>query len=103
MVVIRVSLKNVNGFQPNQVRKSWNSYEIESCVKTACPIRILLLVARVHMRVVLISALFPENTWAHFMMPCWLVFAEDKTKIVDKELVLSQAQILRSFKLITWL
>ena len=101
--VVVTSLKNVNGFQPNQARKSWNSCEIESCVKTVCPIHILLLVARVHVHVVLISAPFPENTWAHFTMPCWLAFAEDKKKIANKYLVLGQAQALRSPKVITWL
>ena len=35
--MVVTSLKNVNGFQPNQVRKSQNSCEIESCVKTGCP------------------------------------------------------------------
>ena len=72
-------------------------------MKTVYPIHILLLVARVHVRVVLISALFPKNTWAHFMMPCWLAFAEDKKKIAIKDLVLGQAQTLRSPKVIMWL
>ena len=101
--VVVISLKNVNDFQPEQVRKNRNSCEIESCVKTVCPIRILLLVARVHVGVVLISVLFPENTWTHFMMPCWLAFTEDKKKIANKDLVLGQAQILRSPKVIKWL
>ena len=101
--VVVTSLKNVNGFQPNQARKSWNSCEIESCVKTVCLKHILLLIARVLVRVVMISALFPENTWAHFTMPCWPAFAEDKKKIAIKDLVLGQAQTLRSPKVITWL
>ena len=76
---------------------------IESYVKTVCPIRILLPVARVHVHVVLISALFPVSTWAVFMMPYWLAFAEDKKKIANKDLVLDQAQILRNLKVITLL
>ena len=40
------------------------------------------------MRVVLFSALFPENTWVHFMMACWLAIAEDKKKIANKDQVL---------------
>ena len=94
--MVVTNLKNVNGFQPRQVRKRWSSYEIESCAKTVCPIRILLLVARVHVRVVLNSAVFPVSTWALFITPLFitpLAFTEDKKKIVNKDLVFVQAQI----------
>ena len=80
-----------------------NSSELERCVTTVCAIRILLLVARVRARVVLISALFPVSTWALFMMPYWLAYAEDKKKIANKDLVLDHAQILRSPKVVTLL
>ena len=53
--------------------------------------------------VVLISALFLENIWALFMTTYWLASAKDKKKMANKDLVLGQAHISRSPKVITWL
>ena len=100
-MVVR-SLKKCERFSAKSSEEKLKFLRDRKLFETVCPIRVLLLVPRVHVRVILTSALFPVSTCALFMMPFWLAFAEDK-KIANDDLVLDQTQILRSPEVITLL